>query len=185
MYLISAYFDNASEKRLQRLIEHTAKATGNTFMVDHGVPPHLTIAAFETRNPEQLLLGNGSQSAFGQVVSGLKPGKVPIVSAGAFFPYVMYVTPVFNAYLISLQKELYEYILGFEDITVNRFYRPMEWFPHITVGKTLTEQQMRLAFETLQKHFAVIEASVVEIGLARTNPHKDLMRGELRGVCEE
>ena len=43
MYLISAYFDEHVTKGLQRLIDNIAKETGNTYMIENNVPPHLII----------------------------------------------------------------------------------------------------------------------------------------------
>ena len=40
MYLISAYFDENTNRVLQGYIEKVAKATGNDFMVANHVPPH-------------------------------------------------------------------------------------------------------------------------------------------------
>ena len=48
MYLISLYFDEKTEKHIRRFIKQVAKRTGNTYMIDGNVPPHITIAAFET-----------------------------------------------------------------------------------------------------------------------------------------
>lgn len=54
MYLISVYFDNHANKILQRYIDEVAKATGNTFMIDHKVPPHITISSIEAKSVDVL-----------------------------------------------------------------------------------------------------------------------------------
>ena len=48
MYLISIYFDPKTNKKIQQYINKVARQTGNTFMLDGNVPPHITISAFET-----------------------------------------------------------------------------------------------------------------------------------------
>lgn len=50
MYLISAYFDENTTKALQRYITSIAKNSGNKFMLENHVPPHLTVAAIQARN---------------------------------------------------------------------------------------------------------------------------------------
>lgn len=40
MYLISVYFEQAAEKHITSYMKQTAKATGNTAMLDGNVPPH-------------------------------------------------------------------------------------------------------------------------------------------------
>lgn len=54
MYLISAYFDSTTTKQLKRIIDTLAVQTGNDYMTENEVPPHLTISSFETRNPKNL-----------------------------------------------------------------------------------------------------------------------------------
>ena len=45
--------------------------------------------------------------------------------------------------------------------------------------KTLTKEQMRQAFAIVQDKFSVFEAQVTELGLAKVNPHDDVLRFEL------
>ena len=49
MYLVSIYFDEKTTSRIQGYITQVAKRSGNPFMIEKNVPPHLTISAFETR----------------------------------------------------------------------------------------------------------------------------------------
>ena len=50
MYLISAYFDENTNKILKHLQQRIADKTGNDFMIRNNVMPHLTISAIEARN---------------------------------------------------------------------------------------------------------------------------------------
>lgn len=43
------------------------------------------------------------------------------------------------------------------------------------MGKKLNKEQMRTAFEVLQDVFKPFFADVVEIGLAKVNPHEDVI----------
>ena len=45
--------------------------------------------------------------------------------------------------------------------------------------KKLSKEQMQEAFSVMQELFAPMEVTVAEIGLAKTNPHQDLIRVEL------
>ncbi len=49
MYTISVYFDEKSNKTIQQYINQIARQTGNTYMLDEQVPPHITISAFDTK----------------------------------------------------------------------------------------------------------------------------------------
>ena len=93
MYLISVYFDQKTNQILQRYINQIAVKTGNTFMTDNQVPPHMTISAIEAKSAE--ILKPGFMSLKGKITQGM----VSFVSVGQLLPYVMYVTPVLNGYL--------------------------------------------------------------------------------------
>ena len=106
----------------------------------------------------------------------IHPGNIQFVSIGQFFPYVMYVTPVLNEYLMDLQNKIYDAVKNIPEPSVSRFYQPYSWLPHVTLGKKLDEKQMAAAFEVLRKNFAPFEAVVTDIGLAKVNPHEDVRR---------
>lgn len=167
-YMISAYFDPESSRLLSRCILGIAKASGNEFMTENAVPPHLTIAFFEARSEETAKL------IFQHVRENLTPGSIAIPSVGAFFPNVIFAEAVLNAWLLEVCKAVNEELMLHDGVIVNRFYRPFSWIPHITLGKTLDEEQMRAAFSYLQKHFCPITAGVDRFGLAKTNPHREI-----------
>ncbi len=170
MYLISVYFDEKANKELRRYINMIAEATGNTFMTDNNVPPHMTISSVEARNADVLM------PAFDKVKDEITSGDIQFVSVGQLLPYVMYVTPVLNEYLQKMQEKIYDGIKDIPDTSVSRFYKPYSWLPHVTIGKKINGEQMKNAFEIMQKHFSPFDAKVTEIGLAKVNPHKDVKR---------
>ncbi|MDO5155936.1 MAG: hypothetical protein Q4D51_08210 [Eubacteriales bacterium] len=174
MYLISIYFDENANKILNRHIAKIAERTGNTFMTDYRVPPHMTISSVEARSGELLI------PYVKQLEAKLKKGTIRFMSVGAFFPYVLYATPVLNAYLQGLSKQIYDTVACVPETTVSRYYQPMQWLPHVTLGKTLEKEQMQIAFQIMQEGFQPFEATVVRLGLAKTNPHEDLYFCDLK-----
>lgn len=174
MYLITAYFDEKSNKRLQRYIDQIAMATGNDFMTRNHVPPHMTISSIEARNAEVLL--QPFNSLKGQIVSE----QIQFVSIGQILPYVFYATPVLDEYLQDISCKVYESVGNINETSVSRFYQPKSWLPHVTLGKTLEKEQMRMALQVMQDSFCPFHATVTELGLAKVNPHKDISRFFLR-----
>lgn len=168
MYLISVYFDEKTNRRIQRYIDLVAEKAGNLFMTEGQVPPHMTISAFETQREEVAL------EALGRVSKRLGKGTLTWASTGQFFPYVIFLQPVLNAYLHNIAEVVSEELEGVDDIKISPFYQPFQWIPHVTIGKTLSKEEMQVAFEVLQNHFGVFEGTVVRIGLAKTNPHLDI-----------
>ena len=69
---------------------------------------------------------------------------------------------------------------GIENIKISPYYRPFQWLPHTTLGKKLSKDEMRAAFETLQNSFGMFSGEVVKIGLAKTNPYRDIMNWNLK-----
>lgn len=170
MYLVSVYFDEKSTKNLQRYINMIAEKTGNTFMTDNKVPPHMTISSIEARGVDVLI------PTFEVLGKSINQGKIQFVSIGQLLPYVMFATPVLNEYLMELQLKVYDAFARIPETAVSRFYQPYSWLPHVTLGKKLDEKQMAAAFEVLRKNFAPFEAVVTDIGLAKVNPHEDVRR---------
>ena len=119
MYLVSVYFDKTAEHILQRYINKIAEKTGNSFMVDNNVPPHMTISAIEARS-ENVLLG-----AMDNLRNSLSNGTISIVSVGQLLPYVFYATPVLNGYLQDLSEKVFDEVKSIPESTVSRYYKPM------------------------------------------------------------
>ena len=143
MYLVSVYFDKTAVHILQRYINKIAEKTGNSFMVDNNVPPHMTISAIEARS-ENALLG-----AMDNLRNSLFNGTISIVSVGQLLPYVFYATPVLNGYLQDLSEKVFDEVKS-------------------------------IPFSVMQESFVPFEAAITEIGLARVNPHSDVVRWKLK-----
>ena len=74
---------------------------------------------------------------------------------------------------------LLPFVMNIPEVRMSLYYQPMQWLPHITLGKKLSKEQMQEAFAVMQEQFVPMEVTVSEIGLAKTNPHQDLVRIEL------
>ncbi|SEK27353.1 2'-5' RNA ligase [Pseudobutyrivibrio ruminis] len=167
MYLISAYFDKNTTEKLQEYICKIAEASGNSFMLDNNVPPHMTLTAIEARNVDVLV------PTFENLNNKLHGGDISIISVGQFMPKVIYAAPYLNQYLFNLQQDICEAFAHIPETTISKYYRPLSWLPHITLGKTLTIDQMNEAVKAMCD-FKNIEAQIVRIGLAKVNPHEDV-----------
>ncbi|SHK65408.1 hypothetical protein [Hespellia stercorisuis] len=173
MYLISIYFDNRASQKLQRQIDLIAERTGNIFMTENRVPPHMTISQIEARNVDVLV-------PYMESLKGkLGQGDLQFVSVGMLLPYVLYAAPVMNAYLLGLSGQVFDVFSGIPETAISKYYQPMSWLPHVTLGKTLSKEQMTAAVQAMQEGFAPFRARAMEIGLAKVNPHEDVVRFKL------
>lgn len=174
MYLVSIYFDEKTNKIIQNYINKVAEKTGNHFMIDGNVPPHITVSAFETKQEEKVI------EALEKAVTQMKSGQLQWASVGEFFSYVIYLAPVLNEYLHCLSQNVYDCVKEIEDTEISPYYQPFQWLPHTTIGKKLSKEEMKTAFEVMQNSFAMFSGTVTKIGLAKTNPYTDLVNWELK-----
>ena len=174
MYLISIYFDEATERTIRSYMKQIAKRTGNQAMLDGNVPPHITISAFQT-DSEDL-----AREIFEGVVAKTYAGNLQWVSVGAFLTHVIYISTVLNEYLQELSEKIYKESAGRDNVMLCGNYQPYAWMPHATLAKHLTREQMISTFEVLQNQFAPFNSRVIKIGLAKTNPYTDLEIRELK-----
>ena len=169
MYLVSIYFDEKTNERLKSYIEQVAKKTGNRFMIEGNVPPHITVGAFESKASEEELV-----ETLQTKLSGMKTGKVQLVSVGTFQTSSIFISAVYNEYLHEMCKSVCHALENVDNTVIRKNYQPFHWLPHVTIGKTLSKEQQLAAFEELQHSFGPLEASVVKIGLSKTNPYMDI-----------
>ena len=168
MYLISVYFDEKTNIQINNYIRAVAKSTSNTFMLDNNVPPHITIATFETRNENKAI------EVFDEIVKNVQCGEINWVTHGIFGHSVIYIAPVLNEYLHNLSVIVNEGLKQQEELRLDSKYQPFNWLPHTTIGKTLTKEQQLIAFKTMQNNFGIFNSTVTSIGLAKTNPFENL-----------
>ena len=168
MYLISFYFDDQTKKRIQSWMDEISTGTGNTFMTDHQVPPHITVSAFDAREDVQAV------EALEAIAGRMVPFEVQIVSVGTFFPYVIFAQALLDQTLHETSEFVRSEVEKIPDARISRYYQHFSWLPHITLGKTLSQNQMQGAFQILQKKFVPLKARVESVGVAKPNPHRDL-----------
>lgn len=190
MYLVSLYFDEETEKRIQKLMDSVARKCGNTYMQDKMIPPHLTIAAVDDDREEQVI------EALDLIFSKWQQEEIRWVATGSFKPHVLFIIPVLNEYLHKMSVEVNntlqrlicaEYGSNYkDDIKLNErqrsiglTYLPFGWLPHTTIARTLSEEQMMTAFRVLQANFVPFSGKVTRVGLAKNNPHQDIKIWEL------
>ena len=100
MYLISLYFDEGTNKKIQLYMEQIAQRTGNMAMIDGKVPPHITLSAFDMAEEEKAIAG------FMAMEQEFEKGQIFWCSVGMFLPHTIYLSPVLNAYLQKLSESV-------------------------------------------------------------------------------
>lgn len=180
-YLVSLYFDDKTNQQILRHMVAVAEATGNDYMLEHKVPPHITISSFEVDAEANSDIVGQLVKAFGEVFQNASAGVVQWVGTGAFMTSTLYLSPVLNQYLQNLMEDVYDVVSADKDIKISKYYQPFQWLPHTTIGKKLGAVQLVKAFDVVQPDFKVITGNVIKIGLAKASPYEDIVTWN----CEE
>ena len=77
-----------------------------------------------------------------QLERSLTKGQIQLVSVGVLLPYVLYVAPVLNLYLEDMIEQVHDMVKHIPEVRMSRYYQPMQWLPHITLGKKLSKEQI-------------------------------------------
>lgn len=173
MYLVSLYFDDKAAIRIQSFINKVSEKSGNTFMTDNNVPPHITIASFQTNEEDKVI------EILDERIRGINRGIITWASIGIFKSSVIFLAPILNEYLHNLSVSIYESISLVENICISKYYRPFQWMPHTTIAKKLTREELMAAFQELEKNFTIFSGMVTRIALSKTNPYEDITVWEL------
>ena len=176
MYLISLYFDEKTNKKIMLLADNIARASGNTYMRDKEIPPHITLMAFESRLAKESII-----DLLEKIILTQQSGELHWVTIGAFLPHVLYVGPVLNTYLQKMIEGVYSVCDGQPDTEIQVCYRPYSWVPHTTLAKKLTSEEMRTGFEVLQREFTPFKGRVITVGLSETTSKREIASWDL--VC--
>ena len=87
--------------------------------------------------------------------------------------------PVLNLYLEDMIEQVHDMVKHIPEVRMSRYYQPCSGFRISHWERSFQKEQMQEAFSVMQELFAPMEVTVAEIGLAKTNPHQDLIRVEL------
>ena len=173
MYLVSLYFDNKSTMKIQGFINKVSAESGNNFMTHNNVPPHITIASFQTNEEDRVI------EILDKIIRDTDKGIITWASIGIFKSSVIFLAPVLNEYLHNLSVNIYEGISLVENISISKYYLPFNWMPHTTIAKKLTKEELMSAFQELEKNFAILSGTVTRIALSKTNPYEDIIVWDL------
>lgn len=167
-YLVSLYFDDGTNRQIMKHMKAVAEVSGNHYMLEHNVPPHITVSSFEAEDAEPII------EMLGNCMTGRMKVELQWIGTGAFQSSVLYLTPVLNEYLQELMQEVYNCINEVEGVVVSKYYRPFQWLPHTTIGKRMNEEELIKGFAAVQRRFRIIKGDVVYIGLATASPYKEI-----------
>ena len=147
------------------MIERTATLSGNSYMLDINIPPHVTLGCFLSDEQSDLL------EKVESFVKSVTPFEVTFHSIGAFEPYVLFASPVKDERLTQLNALLHESLLNSYEPAENANYLPDRWMPHCSLAVRLDAEQFAKAKAIESEIDLPFTARVTKIALAKCNPY--------------
>ena len=174
-YAVSLHFSQKVNDIVISTLQAIADETGNRFMIENKIPPHITIGAFHaTRDEEARLLQLVEGFAQGQ-----KAGTVQFSEVGDFNGKVLFLQPEKNLFLSKINKELHTLLLPEFEKAENGYYLPDIWFPHTTLATRLNQNQFSAAEEIAKKISLPLEAAIEELAVYQCSPFLELKKFRL------
>jgi 2'-5' RNA ligase len=164
-YAIVLYFDDATNKIIGNMIERTATLSGNSYMLDINIPPHVTLGCFLSDEQSDLL---EKVKSFAKSVT---PFKMIFNTIGAFEPYVLFASPVKDECLTQMNNALHKLLLNDYEPAENANYLPDRWMPHCSLAVRLDAEQFAKAKAIESEIDLPFTARVTKIALAKCNPY--------------
>ena len=179
-YSVSLYFDGASAAQLRHAAERIALATSNDYMIQHSVPPHITLGMFHAAENDLPLL----KKVFADFADKAAVSNITFSFAGvnSFCDKVIFLYPAEKAatYFKELNSILHEIFLPHFKAGGNRNYLPCNWCPHVALAVKLNHIQFKKGFEEALRLFedeALAENTmkIASFGLALCKPYTELL----------
>lgn len=69
-YAIVLHFDSEATKKINEFIEAVSKRTGNTYMIDTNIPPHITVGCYTAKEDSRIL------AEVKEIIGEIKSGSI-------------------------------------------------------------------------------------------------------------
>ena len=171
-YAVSLHFTKDVNDIIFDTLRAISEMTGNDFMIQNKVPPHITIGAFHgTKEKEERLMQIVEEFSIKQ-----QSDRVYFTEVGNFNGKVLFLKPEKDAFLSEINKELHKVVLPEFEKGENGYYMPEMWFPHTTLATRLNQSQFEKAVEIAGKIKLPLEAKIGDIGVYQCSPFMELKR---------
>ncbi|MCL1823264.1 MAG: hypothetical protein FWG44_03590 [Oscillospiraceae bacterium] len=167
-YAIILCFDMETEAKFNKIINTVSESSGNNYMLDNKIPPHITISYFCTDNINQIInMLDNNYSEFNE-------GEIFWASLGAFVPHTVFASPVLGEYLFNACVKANELVKGLADYGDYGQYLPNQWVPHTTLVTKLNKEEAEKAFNAAAQKFSMFGGKSNRLVLAECNPYKKI-----------
>ncbi len=167
IYAVVVYFDKQTEDRISQIINSVAERTGNRYMLENSIPPHVSLGIFGTDDEEAIT------EHFRSFAKTLSPADIVFDKTGSFGNVVLFLPPAENGFLRSANKSLHD-MMPFSPAEGGN-YLPGKWVPHCSICVLLDEETFPAAYETAERMFSPIKGRITRLVLAECYPYREKM----------
>lgn len=171
-YAVSIHFSQNINEIITSAVSSIAEVTGNRFIIENKIPPHVTIGAFHaTKENEPELMQLVEDFSKNQ-----KSGTVHFTEIGDFNGKVLFLKPEKDEFLSEINKRLHEILLPEFEKAENGYYLPDIWFPHTTIATRMTQTQLEKSSKIAETINLPLETEINEISVYQCSPFLELKR---------
>lgn len=174
-YAIVLYMKDEKSAMVKEWIKELASVCGSDYCLE--TEPHITISAIIADDEEQIKEEAEKLSRI------LKKGEINVGVIGVFNPFVLFLSPVVDSYLIESSQKANDHMLRVSEIGNKGRYIPNNWVPHMAVAMKMDKEGLYRSFERLSDIFTPFCAEIDRMALIKSeedNPYQELAVYDLK-----
>ena len=174
-YAIVLYMNDEKTAMVKEWIKELALVCGSDYCL--GTKPHITISAI-IADDEELIKEEAEKLS-----KILKKGEIKVGVIGVFNPFVLFLSPVVDSYLIESSQKANDHMLRVSEIGNQGRYIPNNWVPHMAVAMKMDKEGLYKSFERLSAIFTPFSAEIEKMALIKweeNNPYQELAVYDLK-----
>ena len=164
-YAILLHFDKNSEARIFDLWKEAAKSGGDSYLIDSGLRPHITLAIFEDTDIQSFC---NKLEIFSKQIKKLDL-KLGSIGTFASSQGVLYLSPIMTDELVELHKGFYKYFDGDLD-GINSYYMPNNWVPHCSISINNSIETFVSILKRTIEIFEPLDIRIREVSIIESKP---------------
>ena len=177
-YAVSLHFSTDASDIISQAVRDIAEATGNDFIIENKIPPHITIGAFHAAKANEARLLQLTE----EFARRQKAEDVHFTQIDNFKGKVLFLKGEKNLFLAEMNLHLHSLVLSEFESGENGYYLPEIWCPHTTLATRLKQGQFEKAQAVAEKIPLPLKAKACEIGFYQCSPFLELKRFALTNV---
>ena len=166
VYTVALSFDKDGARTVYELQKQIADRCGNHYMIEQKMPPHITLAMFESESPPVDILRE-----FAKTTAPI-PLSFPTLGAFCRTPATLILLPVVSDALKEMHESLKAALGPVAALFLPGYVDP-NWVPHCTLALYLGARERDAGMLAAMERFAPVKAQGVAVAVVEYPYHLD------------